>query len=109
MSSDYLTFYGIACIDRRMEIVGCHTRQKNLQVETCRNDQLDKQLTIFGTQTQFTTRSKANLLSQTARDPQAQAVTPLLITRVKARSNDYTLSISAFGRRRSAPISLTRS
>jgi hypothetical protein len=28
---------------------------------------------------------------------------------VKARSNDYTLSISAFGRRRSAPISLTRS
>ena len=90
-----------------MEIVGCHTREKNLQVEWCMNGRLDKELYIFGTLTQFTTRSKANLLSQTARDPQAQAVTPLLNLRVQARSNDFKLSIPAFGRRRSTSISLT--
>ena len=90
-----------------MEIVGCHTREKNLQVEWCRNGRLDKDLYIFGTLTQFTTRSKANLLSQTARDPQGQAITPILNLRVQARSNDFYLSIPAFGRRRSTSISLT--
>lgn len=77
---------GIPCVYGRMEIVVCHARQEIIQVEARGNRWLHNQLTILGAQAHLSTSTKANLLSETTRDPQAKAVSPLLDTRLHANT-----------------------
>jgi hypothetical protein len=67
-----------------MDIVGCHARQEIIQVEARRESWHHNQLTILCAQAHLTTSTKANLLGQTTRDPQAKTVSPLLDTRLHA-------------------------
>jgi hypothetical protein len=68
-----------------MEIIVCYPGQKIIQADASWKRWLYNKLTILCAQAYFSTSAKANLLSQTTRDPHAKAVSPFLDPRLHGK------------------------
>jgi hypothetical protein len=80
-----------------MEIVVCDPCQKFIQAEASWQHWLHHKLTVLGTQADFSTSTKANLLSQATWNPHTEAIPPISGPASAWQLNGYTTIIPAFG------------